>query len=64
MLLQIYYMEKYIFPYYPNISPLVFGVSPYFLLESVCKSVCKKRKTPPQVLVEGFFEVRSERHKF
>ena len=24
----------------------------------------KKLKTPLQVLVEGFFEVRSERHKF
>ena len=24
----------------------------------------KKSKTPPQVLVEGFFEVRSERYKF
>jgi hypothetical protein len=30
MLLQIYYMEKYIFPYYPNISPLVFGGSREF----------------------------------
>ena len=28
MLLQIYYMEKYIFPYYPKISPLDFAVSP------------------------------------
>lgn len=28
MLLQIYYMEKYIFPYYPKISPLDFVVSP------------------------------------
>ena len=27
--------------------------------KSVCKNVCKKRKTPLQVLVERFLEVRS-----